>query len=92
MNVHTSAGTFDSFYRGEVSIVLTNFGEDEVSIEKGMRIAQLIILPVIRVKVKEVKKLSETTRNQRSFGSTGVKEVIKELEQLEKMVHKKKNN
>jgi dUTP pyrophosphatase len=90
MNVHTSAGTFDSFYRGEVSIVLTNFGEDDVSIEKGMRIAQLIILPVIRVKIKEVKELSETTRNQRGFGSTGVKDVIKELDQLEKMVHKKK--
>jgi len=90
MNVHTSAGTFDPFYRGEISIVLTNFGEDDISIEKGMRIAQLIILPVVKVEVKEVKKLSETTRNEKSFGSTGVKEVIKELEQLEKMVHKKR--
>jgi len=90
MNVHTSAGTFDPFYRGEVSIVLTNFGEDDVSIEKGMRIAQLIILPVIKVKVKEVKKLNETSRNEKSFGSTGVKDVIHELEQLEKMIHKKK--
>ncbi|MBM3247410.1 dUTP diphosphatase [Candidatus Pacearchaeota archaeon] len=92
MNVHTSAGTFDSYYRGEISIVLTNFGEEDVSIEKGMRIAQLIILPVIKVKVKEVKQLSKTSRSERSFGSTGVKDVIRELEQLEKMVHKSKKN
>jgi dUTP pyrophosphatase len=90
MNVHTSAGTFDSYYRGEVSIVLTNFGEEDVSIESGMRIAQLIILPVIKVNIKEVKTLSPTKRNERSFGSTGVRDVIHELEQLEKMVHKKR--
>ena len=88
LNVHTSAGTFDPAYRGEVSIVLTNFGEEDAYIEAGMRIAQLIILPVAKVLVKEVKKLKETKRGERSFGSTGIKEVIRELENLQKKVKK----
>ena len=88
MSVHTSAGTFDSSYRGEVSIVLTNFGEEEVTIESGMRIAQLIILPVVQVQIKEVKDLSKTERAERSFGSTGVKGVIRELQELENMAKK----
>jgi dUTP pyrophosphatase len=91
MSVHTSAGTFDPDYRGEVSIVLTNFGEEEVSIESGMRIAQLIIIPVVQVQVKEVKNLSKTERGERSFGSTGVKGVIHELQELENMAKKNKN-
>jgi len=90
MGVHTSAGTFDPAYRGEVSVVLTNFGEEEVYIEKGMRIAQLIILPVIKAKVKEVKALKDTLRGKRSFGSTGLKDVIKELDELEEMAKKAK--
>jgi dUTP pyrophosphatase len=82
MNVHTAAGTFDPAYRGEVSIVLVNFGDEEVMIEKGMRIAQMIILPVSKVKVKEVKSLSKTERGEKSFGSTGLKEKIKELKKI----------
>jgi dUTP pyrophosphatase len=84
MNVHTAAGTFDPGYRGEVSIILVNFGDEEVMIEKEMRIAQLIILPVIKVQVKEVKSLSETERGEKSFGSTGFKERIKEIKKLVK--------
>ena len=82
MNVHTAAGTFDPAYRGELSIVLINFGEETIEIEKGMRIAQLIILPVVKVKVKEVKSLPVTGRYDRSFGSTGMKHVIKQLSDL----------
>lgn len=77
MNVHTAAGTFDPAYRGEVSVVLINFSDDAVQIEKGMRIAQLIILPVTKVKIKEVKKLDITERYDRGFGSTGMKELLK---------------
>ena len=73
MNIHTMAGTFDSAYRGEVSVVLVNFGDEEIEIEKGMRIAQLIILPVTNVKVKEVKSLENTSRGAKGFGSTGFK-------------------
>lgn len=85
MGVHTAAGTFDPAYRGEVSVVLINFGEEKVMIEKGMRVAQMIILPVKKVKIQEAKSLSITDRYDRSFGSTGVKGVIKELDGLRKM-------
>lgn len=82
MNVHTAAGTFDPAYRGEVSIVLINFGEETVQVEKGMRVAQMIILPVKRVKIKEVKQLELTDRYDRGFGSTGMKHIIKQLSDL----------
>jgi len=82
MNVHTAAGTFDSAYTGEVSVVLVNLGEDTAEIEKGMRIAQLVIIPVTRVSVKEVKSLAQTQRGEKGFGSTGFKEKISELNKL----------
>jgi len=84
MKIHTVAGTFDPDYRGEVSIVVVNFGDEEVEIEKGMRIAQMIILPVTKVGVKIVKSLSETKRGFRGFGSTGIKEKLKAFNELEK--------
>jgi len=73
MNVHSVAGTFDPGYRGEVSVMLVNFSEKEVEIEKGMKIAQLIILPVVKVKVREVKTLDLTKRGAKGFGSTGLR-------------------
>ncbi len=88
MNVHTVAGTFDPGYRGEVSIVLVNFGEESVDIEEGMRIAQMIILPVVKVKVTEVSKLSSTERSDKGFGSTGIKEILK----LDKKMRKSKSS
>jgi len=84
MGVHTAAGTFDPAYRGEVSIVLVNFADETVQIEKGMRIAQMIIIPVVKVKIKEVKSLPLSERYDRGFGSTGTKNVIKQLSDLEK--------
>ena len=82
MNVHTAAGTFDPAYRGEVSVILINFSDETVQIEKGMRIAQMIILPITKVKIKEVEKLPVTDRYDKGFGSTGFKEVLKELNNL----------
>lgn len=73
MNVHAVAGTFDPGYRGEVSVVFVNFSDSEVEIEKGMKIAQLIILPVLKAKVIEVKNLDKTVRGSRGFGSSGLK-------------------
>ncbi|MEM0465542.1 MAG: dUTP diphosphatase [Candidatus Pacearchaeota archaeon] len=67
MNLHTVAGTFDPGYRGEVSVVLVNFSEEEVLIEKGMKIAQLLIIPILKVNVKEVKELDETERGDKGF-------------------------
>ncbi|MEM2121345.1 MAG: dUTP diphosphatase [Candidatus Woesearchaeota archaeon] len=78
LNVHVVAGTIDSGYRGEVSVVLFNLSDREVMIEKGMRIAQMIIIPVIKVKIEEADKISKTKRSDRGFGSTGIKEINKE--------------
>jgi len=69
--IHRLAGVIDSGYRGEVRIVLTNLGENPFVIEKGMKIAQLLIQPVIDVDVVEVEDLEETTRGENGFGSTG---------------------
>lgn len=82
MNVHTAAGTFDPAYRGEVSIVLINFNDESVEIEKGMRIAQLVIMPVTKVKVFEVSRLPVTERYDKGFGSTGIKEKMQEFKKL----------
>ena len=73
MNIYTAAGTIDPDYRGELTIILVNLGDVEVEIEKGMKIAQLIILPVAHVTVKEVSQLDETARGDKGFGSTGIK-------------------
>lgn len=84
MNVHTVAGTFDSGFRGEVSIMLVNMNDKTVEIEKGMRIAQIILVPIVKAKIVEVKKLSQTERGERSFGSTGMKEIVRELNKISK--------
>ncbi|MCK4422252.1 dUTP diphosphatase [candidate division WOR-3 bacterium] len=70
IGVLNSPGTIDSDYRGEISVILFNFGKEDFHIKKGDRIAQLIISPIIRVELKEVKSLEETGRNQGGFGST----------------------
>lgn len=85
MGVHTCAGTFDSGFRGEVTIFLVNMSEETQFVEEGMRIAQIIILPVVKPQIVEVKKMNETERGTKSFGSTG----MKELKQLTKSLNKK---
>jgi dUTP pyrophosphatase len=64
--------------------MLVNMNDKTVGIEKGMRIAQIILLPVARAKIEEVKKLSDTERGKKSFGSTGMKKIIKELSKISK--------
>lgn len=66
-------GTIDSDYRGEVKVLLVNLGEEAFTIERGMRIAQMIIAPVTQVAVRETTQASETTRGAGGFGSTGVR-------------------
>lgn len=65
-------GTIDEGYRGEVGVILINHGTEPFEIRPGMRIAQMVIAPVLRVAVEEVAELSETTRGAGGFGSTGV--------------------
>lgn len=67
-----SPGTVDSDYRGEVKVILANLGQDDFVIERGMRIAQVVIAPVTQVEVVEVTETSETDRGAGGFGSTGV--------------------
>ncbi|MGB3862693.1 MAG: dUTP diphosphatase [Candidatus Aminicenantaceae bacterium] len=70
-NIHRLAGVVDSGYRGEIKIVMTNLSTEAFSIEKGMKIAQMLIQPVIKVKVVDSEVLDETTRGENGFGSTG---------------------
>jgi len=67
-----SPGTVDSDYRGEVKVILANLGQADFVIERGMRIAQMVIAPVTQVTVTEVSEFTETTRGAGGFGSTGV--------------------
>ncbi|NTE54061.1 dUTP diphosphatase [Agrobacterium tumefaciens] len=67
-----SPGTVDSDYRGEVKVILANFGDSDFVVERGMRIAQMVIAPVTQVIVSEVTETSATVRGTGGFGSTGV--------------------
>ena len=84
MGVHTTAGTFDHGFRGEVSIMLVNLSEETQYIETGMRIAQMIIIPVIKPKIIEVEELSETERGEKGFCSTGMKGIDELNEMMKK--------
>ena len=64
-------GTIDSDYRGEVHVPLINLGKKPFAIERGMRIAQMLIAPVPSVKIAEVQELEETKRGKGGFGHTG---------------------
>ena len=67
-----SPGTVDSDYRGEVKVILVNHGEEDFTIRRGDRIAQLVIAPVVQAEWAEVESLDETARGAGGFGSTGV--------------------
>jgi len=70
-NIHKLAGVIDSGYRGEIKVVMTNLSTEAFSIEKGMKIAQMLIQPIVKVKVVDSEVLDETTRGENGFGSTG---------------------
>jgi dUTP pyrophosphatase len=65
-------GTIDSDYRGEVKVLLVNLGDEDFVITRGMRIAQMVIAPVVQAQVVEVSEASATARGAGGFGSTGV--------------------
>ncbi|MBN2582078.1 MAG: dUTP diphosphatase [Planctomycetes bacterium] len=64
-------GTIDSDYRGEVGIIVGNIGSQPYAIERGTRIAQLVIAPVVQAEIEIVDELDETTRGHGGFGHTG---------------------
>jgi len=66
-----SPGTIDSDYRGELRLILINFGTETVQFNEGDRIGQLVICPVVRAQLKVVDELDGTNRGEGGFGSTG---------------------
>lgn len=71
ITVLNSPGTIDEGYRGEVKVILINHGKESFQVEKGMRIAQMVIAPVLRVNLEQVESLSDTGRGKAGFGSSG---------------------
>jgi dUTP pyrophosphatase len=72
ITVLNAPGTIDSDYRGEVMVLLVNLGGEAFRIERGMRIAQLVIAPVIQMRLEEVDALDDSMRGEGGFGSTGI--------------------
>ena len=72
ITVLNSPGTIDHDYRGELMVLLVNLGGESFVVERGMRIAQMVIAPVTRVVLREVDRLDDTPRATGGFGSTGV--------------------
>jgi len=70
-SLHVMGGVIDSSYRGEVCIILKNLGKEDFEIKKNMKIAQLLIQPIVAAKIKEAINLDDTARGERGFGSTG---------------------
>ena len=71
ISVLNTPGTIDADYRGEVKVILINLGEKTFIVEKGARIAQMVLCPIIKAKLKEVENLEKTSRGSGGFGSTG---------------------
>ena len=72
VTVLNTPGTIDSGYRGEVGVILANFGEADFQVKKGDKIAQIVIAPVTQPEIVETTEVDETDRGSGGFGSTGV--------------------
>ena len=73
ISVLNTPGTIDADYRGEIKIILINLGQETFKVEKGLRIAQMVVCPVVQAQLEEVDDLNETERGKGGFGSTGTK-------------------
>ena len=73
LSVLNTPGTIDSDYRGEIKVILINLGKKIFIVEDGLRIAQMVLCPLTKAKIKEVETLDGTTRGSGGFGSTGTK-------------------
>lgn len=73
LSVLNTPGTIDSDYRGEIKVILMNFGKERFVVQNGARIAQMVMCPIIQAKLEVVKDLIETDRGDGGFGSTGTK-------------------
>jgi dUTP pyrophosphatase len=72
ITVLNTPGTIDSDYRGEIKIVLANFGDEDFVVRRGDRIAQLVVAPVARATLRVVTSLEPTERGDGGYGSTGI--------------------
>ena len=72
VTVLNTPGTIDSGYRGEVGVILANFGDADFTVKKGDKIAQAVIAPVTQPEIVETDTIDETDRGAGGFGSTGV--------------------
>ena len=70
VGIVNSPGLIDSGYRGEIRVILLNTGRDAFSVEPGMRVAQLVVVPVATVRLVEVDELTSSERGMRGFGSS----------------------
>ena len=73
ISVLNTPGTVDADYRGEIKVILINLGKKSFVVEKGLRIAQMVLCPTAKADIKEVEILDKTKRGSGGFGSTGVK-------------------
>ena len=71
VTVLNTPGTIDSGYRGEVGVILANFGEADFTVRRGDKIAQIVVAPVTRAEIAEVEEVDATDRGAGGFGSTG---------------------
>ncbi len=74
VTVLNSPGTIDADYRGEVKVILANLGQEDFTVERGMRVAQMVIAPYTQVGWNVVETLDETERGAGGFGSTGTQQ------------------
>ena len=72
ISVLNTPGTIDADYRGELKVILINLSDKVFVVEKGLRIAQMVLCPVVKAKLKEVTELENTKRGSGGFGSTGI--------------------
>ncbi len=73
ISVLNTPGTIDSDYRGEIKVILINLGKEVFLVKQGARIAQMVLCPIVKAKIREVESLEETHRGTGGFGSTGTK-------------------
>ena len=73
ITVLNTPGTIDADYRGEIKVILINLSQKKFTVENGLRIAQMVVCPLIQAQLEEVNELNDTMRGKGGFGSTGTK-------------------
>jgi dUTP pyrophosphatase len=82
-SIEVGAGVIDAGYRGEIKVLLCNYGEGSFYVKPGDRIAQLMIVPVPAVTLEVVEDLDETTRSDKGFGSTGLNAILSDISKID---------